>query len=237
MFLSKLILNPHDRRVRSDIARPYEMHRTLWNRFPSLRRDQASNANLDRILFRVDTDRHGGNPFVLVQSDIEPDWASLPAGYLIGPFESKPFEPSFAVGQRLRFRLRANPTKKIGSASKSERLAGVKKNGKRVALFHENDQIAWLIEKGQQGGFTIPGDWRKETGVQFPNFRVDVVSEGWVRCGKEGHRDGEFLSVRFDGVLTVVDPASFFKTLVAGIGSAKGFGFGLLSVARAEGMP
>ena len=235
MFLSKLILNPRDRQVRSDLARPYEMHRTLWNRFPSLRRDQASSANLDRILFRVDADRHGSNPFVLVQSDIEPDWTSLPAGYQPEPVKS--LELSFAIGQRLRFRLRANPTKKVGSASKSERLAGVKKNGKRVALFHENDQITWLIEKGQHGGFSLPGQWREEKGIQFPNFRVDAVTEGWVRCGKDEHRDGEFLAVRFDGVLTVADPATFCKTLIAGIGSAKGFGFGLLSIARAEGMP
>lgn len=236
MFLSKLTLNPRDRQVRSDMARPYEMHKTIWNRFPTLRRDPTKGENLDRILFRVDTDRHGGNPFVLVQSEIEPDWTSLPAGYLARPAESKPFEPLFAVGQRLRFRLRANPTKKEGGSTKSERLAGVKKNGKRIALSHENDQIAWLLDKGQQGGFTTPGQWRDQDRVKIPDFRVDVVPEGWIRCGKEGHRDGEFFAVRFDGVLSVTDLALFRKTLQQGIGSAKGFGFGLLSIAPAEGM-
>jgi CRISPR system Cascade subunit CasE len=234
-YLSLLKLNPRDREVRRDLAQPYQIHLTLWNRFPSLRRDQATSENLDRILFRVDTDRHGGNPFVLVQSDIQPDWASLPSGYHAEPVKS--FEPSFAIGQRLRFRLRANPTQKTGSASKTERLAGVKKNGKRVALLRECDQIAWLLDKGQHGGFTIPGQWREENGVKFPDFRVDVVPEGWVRCGKEGHRDGEFYAVRFDGILVVTDPALFRQTLQQGIGSAKGFGFGLLSIARAEAVP
>jgi CRISPR system Cascade subunit CasE len=232
LFLSLLKLNPRDRQVRRDIAQPYQMHMTLWNRFAALRRDQATGKNLDRILFRVDTDRRGANPFVLVQSDIEPDWTSLPEGYLAEPVKS--FEPSFAIGQRLRFRLRANPTKKQGASTKSERLAGLKKNGKRVALFHENDQVAWLLGKGEDGGFTIPGQWREENGVKIPDFRVDVVPEGWVQCGKEDHRDGKFLAVRFDGILIVKDPAKFRETLREGIGSAKGFGFGLLSIAPAE---
>ena len=243
MFLSKLILNPRDRQVRPDLARPYEMHKTLWNCFPSHGENQGTGENLNRILFRVDTDRYGSNPFVLVQSEIEPDSARLPAGYLASPFESKPFEPSFTVGQCLRFRLRANPTKKIGTSTKSERIAGTKKNGKRVALFHESDRITWLLEKGQRGGFTVPGGWidAKDplTGEpkQIPNFRVDVIPEGHQRFGKEGHRDGELLAVRFDGILIVTDSIVFRMTLQKGIGSAKGFGFGLLSIAPAEAIP
>jgi CRISPR-associated protein Cas6/Cse3/CasE subtype I-E len=39
------------------------------------------------------------------------------------------------------------------------------------------------------------------------------------------------VGVRFDGLLTVVDPVRFVQTLETGVGSAKGFGFGLLSIA------
>ena len=35
----------------------------------------------------------------------------------------------------------------------------------------------------------------------------------------------------FDGVLEVNDPDIFIKSIESGIGSAKGFGFGLLSIA------
>jgi CRISPR system Cascade subunit CasE len=41
-------------------------------------------------------------------------------------------------------------------------------------------------------------------------------------------------AVRFDGVLVVTDLDRFSTALPAGIGSAKGFGFGLLSLAPAE---
>jgi CRISPR-associated protein Cas6/Cse3/CasE subtype I-E len=38
-------------------------------------------------------------------------------------------------------------------------------------------------------------------------------------------------AVRFDGILQVTNAELFLQTLRAGIGPAKGFGFGLLSVA------
>jgi CRISPR system Cascade subunit CasE len=39
-------------------------------------------------------------------------------------------------------------------------------------------------------------------------------------------------AVLFEGTLTVTDPALFAEALASGFGAAKGFGFGLLSVAR-----
>ena len=50
-----------------------------------------------------------------------------------------------------------------------------------------------------------------------------------------GHRhDITHFAVKFEGELVVTDPTRFAETLKNGIGSAKGFGFGLLSVARAS---
>jgi CRISPR system Cascade subunit CasE len=61
---------------------------------------------------------------------------------------------------------------------------------------------------------------------------VEVIPEGRDRNGKPGHA-GEFLAVRFEGVLAVTDPEVFRATVAAGIGSGKAFGFGLLSVGPA----
>jgi CRISPR system Cascade subunit CasE len=229
MFLSRLALNPRDRQVRFDLGRSYEMHRTLWRGLPE--------GEPGRVLFRLDTDRYGCNPIALVQSEKEPDWSRLPAGYLTLPHECKRFDPEFVVGQLLRFRLRANPTKRV--ASKNERLGAVMA-GKRIGLQTEAEQLRWLLRKGERGGFRIPGHWIAAqdpiTGEPkpIPNFRADAIPEGRDRNGKPGH-GGEFVAVRFDGMLAVTDPALFLLTLQQGIGSAKGFGFGLLSVARAEG--
>ena len=43
-----------------------------------------------------------------------------------------------------------------------------------------------------------------------------------------------FFGVLFEGMLRVDEPEKFLKSVESGIGSAKGFGFGLLSVAPAK---
>lgn len=225
MFLSRLVLNLRDPQARFDLCRPYEMHRTLWRAFPE--------GEVGRVLFRTDVGPNGGNMVTLVQSEVEPDWAKLPTGYTANLPEWKPLDLPVTAGQKLRFRLRANPTKRV--ATKNERL-GSAMAGRRVGLVTEHEQIAWLLRKGEEGGFCIPGDWvdakHPETKQLFkiPNFRLDVHPEGRDRNDKAGHCDGAFLAVRFEGVLEVNDPEKFRETVFNGIGSGKSFGFGLLSV-------
>ena len=55
-----------------------------------------------------------------------------------------------------------------------------------------------------------------------------------ARGGGVSHDDKPSIphvGVRFDGVLEVTDVAAFTETLAGGIGSAKAFGFGYLTVA------
>jgi CRISPR system Cascade subunit CasE len=200
------------------------------NSYPHPRVEQRCD-----LLFRVEPSRNGP-PVVLVQTRDRPDWSRLAPGYLVGPPDFKPLDLPATPGQRLRFRLWANPTKRV--AAQNERLGGVMA-GKRVGLTTEADQLHWLLRKASAGGFRIPGEWvdarDPETGepVQLPNFRVDVVPDGRIRNDKPDH-GGDFLAVRFEGVLIVTDPATFRATVAGGVGSGKAFGFGLLSVAPAQ---
>ena len=104
------------------------------------------------LLFRVEPARTGP-PLVLVQTRDEPAWSRLPDGYLLTRAEYKAVDLAVTAGQRLRFRLRANPTKRV--AAKNERLGGVM-TGKRVGLATEADQVRWLLRKGEGGGFKMP---------------------------------------------------------------------------------
>ncbi|HET6574864.1 MAG TPA: type I-E CRISPR-associated protein Cas6/Cse3/CasE [Fimbriiglobus sp.] len=226
MFLSKLTPDVRSPLVRRDLALAYQLHRTLWRAFPA--------GDPGRVLFRVEEARAGGQPAVLVQSDRVPDWSVLPKEYLAAPAEYKPLVVDVSAGRLLRFRLRANPTRLVGNVLRVERLAGAKRTGHRVAILKEEDQVAWLERKGAEGGFALPArvlTLPDGTGIRKP--RVDVTPEGWVRCDKDGHEGARFLAVRFDGVLKVTDPVRFRQTLSDGVGPAKGFGFGLLSVASA----
>lgn len=61
MYLSKLVLNPHNPGARRDAASPYELHRTLA-------RGVEHGADDERLLFRVEPEQCSGGPVVLVQS-------------------------------------------------------------------------------------------------------------------------------------------------------------------------
>jgi CRISPR system Cascade subunit CasE len=248
-YLSRLYLNLGNPAVRRDLARPYELHRTLWQALPD-----AADGGAGRVLFRVDADRCGRH-VALVQSEKEPDWDRLPPGYLAADADTKSLdELQFAAGQRLRFRLRANPTKKVETLPQSgKKSATPRRNGRRVAFVREDDQIDWLANKGRvQDVSPEPGrkpavrvgGFRLVTVRPFPErpepvYGIDPRPDGWVRDKKKDKESARVLdiscrAVLFDGVLEVTDPVAFRNTLAAGVGPGKGFGFGLLSVAPAR---
>jgi len=225
LYLSRLILNPAHRGVWRELGNVYELHRDVMKGFP---RELPAG---ERVLFRLDG-AAAGHPMLLVQSQDEPDWSGLSAGFLLPP---DPFDPlpnpavkrvdlSFSAGQWLRFRLRANPTVK---KRPEQRPPDGKGQGKRVAIIREEAQLAWLGRKAEAGGFRFrPGDARvAEPGREFGLTKRDPRADRRHRL--------ELHIVQFDGLLQVTDPERFAETLRRGIGSAKGFGCGLLSLAAA----
>lgn len=211
MYLSRLIINPRSRQVQRELAEPYEMHRTLSRCFP------AEYGAQERVLFRVDMRPRSETPIILVQSHEQPDWTFLEEpgahAYLLAmDDESNPaiktYQPHFNAGQVLAFRLCANPT--------------VKRNGKRLGLYKEEEQCAWLERKAQAGGFRL---------LQMNNRQKAPIGGKLYRDG--ARHDLNLLRIQFDGVLQVVAPDLFIAGLEKGIGSGKGFGCGLLSLAAA----
>jgi CRISPR system Cascade subunit CasE len=212
MYLSRLILNPRSRRAQREIADLYQLHRSLMRAFP----DDLHEGD-ERALFRLDADARGGAPSVLLQSWLEPKWDWLDdagaRGYLLRPPETKAFDLRLAAGQVLAFRLRANPTVKRRFDDGDH---------KRVGLVREEEQIEWLKRKGEQGGFRLLA---ARAGNES---RVG----GFIRR-EEGSKTHKLtlLAVQFDGLLQVTDPDRLRETVRRGVGSGKGLGFGLLSLA------
>jgi len=58
---------------------------------------------------------------------------------------------------------------------------------------------------------------------------------GKLFAEKDDERRMRFVSAQFDGILQVREPELLLKALRNGIGSGKGLGFGLLSLAPAPG--
>jgi len=220
-YLTRLILNPRSRQVRNELADPYEMHRTVMKAF-------AGNLQKDeRVLFRVDLPRTG-IPTLLVQSKYKPYWAEITAphkNYLLDEsylpfgeenlaFKEIDFSKKLHTGQRLAFRLRANPIKRI------------KETRKRIGLYKEEEQLAWLKRKLSY-----------ENAAKLISARVVNKSDQSGKLFKENDkkRRMKFHAILFEGILGIKDQAEFQMMLEAGIGPGKGLGFGLLSLAPYRG--
>jgi len=225
MYLSRLILNPRNRQVQSDLSSPYQLHRTVMSGFATGKvQIDRSAPDAAGVLYRLDSNVRQGLLTLLVQSQTQPDWTALPTGYLL-PFEPfstdenpavKPFKPQFARQQMLHFRLLANPTKRLG------KRAGADK-GKRVGLYKADEQTAWLQRKAQQGGFRLISVRPSQEQMQ----------RGTIRRAEASH-PLKLYTVRFDGVWQAVDPDQLLGPLPEGIGTAKALGGGLLWLARTE---
>jgi CRISPR system Cascade subunit CasE len=206
MYLSKLILNERDRKVRSDLSNVHNMHRSIMQAFPNEQREK-SRADWN-ILFRQEPDSN----VILVQSDaeIEPDWSQLPQGYLVRAADVKPFNLQanhIKSGQIFQFRLKANPSKRDKDSSKL------------LGIFPEPEQIDWLNRKGTQYGFSIKG----VDVIQTPNvFGLKAKDNPPIKI----------FTALYQGILQVENSNLLFEAIRQGIGRGRSYGCGLLSIAR-----
>jgi CRISPR system Cascade subunit CasE len=204
IYLSQLILNPASHMAQSELNKPYEMHRTLMRGFDGKRED----AN---VLYRLDIHQYSDVMALLVQSTVEPNWETLTqvgqGQYLLSPPVWKGIELDFPNGRILQFRLTANPTKRLSNGRGN-------KPGPRRALYSEVDQCDWLHKKAKQHGF---------------HMLHLQISHAQKQTDKK--RNLTLLTVQFNGRLQITNTALFNQALRQGIGPAKAFGCGLLSLA------
>jgi len=209
MYLSKLTFDNDSVRARRFIASPYRLHKAVMRAFPD-----ASDGGTGRVLFRVDHSDELGSKYLLVQSEKKPDWqkAEWLLSSLAEPPQTKPLNLKLSKGGMFYFRLLANPTVK---RRREDNLPT-----KRLGLLREGDQLAWLKDKAAKGGFSL---------LSCTTTAKEMLKET-KENGATKHRM-TLLSVCFEGVLMVENPEMFIETMRSGIGSAKGLGFGLLSLA------
>ncbi len=156
----------------------------------------------ERVLFRLNLAERGARATVLVQSQTRPDWDRLTAvrDYLLHCEGPKAGDPQLLAGQQLAFQLRANPT--------------VKRGGKRLGLLVESEQRTWLKRKLTAAGAELLGCQIRDGGLQHSR-----------RKPAQTH-----LAVLFTGQLQVGDPILLLAAVRGGVGPAKGYGFGMLSL-------
>jgi len=205
MYLTKLLLDPHNAHARRDLANAYDMHRTLARVYSE---DEASTPH--RFLWRLEPfDSIYEGATLLVQSEHLGNWDLLrrQPGYVLELHADKMviLESWLGAGAHYHFRLLANPT--------------VTREGKRYGLCAEGEQMKWLERQLEKGGCEL------RSALRSLNERR-VALKGSARLTVQ--------AVRFDGVLCVRDVARARAILSTGIGHAKSLGLGLLSLKRAR---
>ena len=160
-----------------------------------------------RILFRVEPEIKAGMVRILVQSDVKPSWHRLENNKRKVAVRTKDITPAFREGALYRFRLRANTV--------------VTKNGKRYGLIREESLKEWLKKR------------EESIGVSFRS--VLYVDEGYATGKRKKVDRSYYINIkiaRFEGILAITNAARLGNALSNGIGPAKAFGCGLLSLAR-----
>ena len=107
----------------------------------------------------------------------------------------------------LRFRLRANPTKKIETKSTPDAR---RQNGRRVDLRTEQLQLEWLARRAEQAGFVLV--------PTLPRGDVPAVRVGASEKVVGRRRQISLATVLFDGLLEVADSGMFRHAIADGIG-------------------
>ena len=182
---------------------PYEIHRALWSVF-SETPDQARD-----FLFRVEHNSIKQTQ-VIMQSLREPSCDSQFSHILA----SKPFRPNLPENCQFRFLLVANPVKTItDDQGRLNNKGEIKKC--RVPLIKDEDQLTWLKRRFNKSVIFNALEIEKQMPLHF----------------RKGSKPGKIQPYAFKGILQVKDSSTLETLLQHGIGPAKAFGCGLLSLA------
>lgn len=223
---TRVLINPRTRGGAKLLTNPQAMHAAVRAAFPP-----DLDESEGRVLWRVD--KHGDEHLLYIVGPEKPTTRHIveQAGWDTRPGENADYGrmlDSLIKGQRWRFELVANPTY-------SEPTPG--KRGRVKAHVSAAHQLQWLYGKAEKAGFALaPLEASDERWALDDAPRIlERSSEHFYRGENKGGRAVRFAKVRFAGTLEVNDPAALRSTLVDGIGRARAYGCGLLTLAKANG--
>lgn len=218
MFLTKMPINSRRLGARRLLASPQAMHAAVMAGFVDSRPTEEA-----RVLWRLDT--YDGHRVVLYTvSPNRPDYSHIveQAGWpTTETWQTRSYAPvvdTLQVGQRWLFRLTANPVHSV----RREGWTDTKPLG-HVTV---KQQEQWLIDRSLRGGFRLASPGQGD-GTDYELALVDRTVRRFRR------KDGivTIAMATFEGQLEVTDAPAFRRVLTGGIGRARSYGCGLLTVA------
>lgn len=217
-YLSRVTLSPSARKTTRALASPEVLHAIVAR---STEGSSGTASSPERTLWRLDrgTDRHR----LFIVSPHRPDEQILADELALeaksfAALDYAPLLRAVKPGSEWRFRLKANPTKSLSQ--------GEGQRGRRIGLVKTADQLEWLSSRAQQ------------LGVEFPVNRFGqpevIVRDSRTVDFRRASATVTLATAVFDGFLVVRDAAALQEALVTGVGRAKGYGYGLLTLAKPD---
>ena len=215
MHLTRFEINPVRREARRLLTSPHRLHAAVLAAFP----ESCEEDSEGRVLWRLDEGRHDvvlyivspGKPDLthLVETVGRPTYGWQTRGY--GPFLDR-----LTTGGRWTFRLRASPVHNARPPDANSR-------GKRFAHVTLAQQTGWLLRQARRHGFSLANGVHEEPDLIVRSRRTERFSRQ--------QRTVTLATAVFEGQLQIDDPVAVRAALIRGIGPAKGYGCGLLTLA------
>lgn len=192
--------------LKMGLVDPYQMHKRIWDALP-----YDPGAKRD-FLFRSDVSNDVVRILLLSER--------IPTNSCEMEWKTTELAPSFLGHGTYRFRLRANPTHRC----KTYDIERGEEKHRRFALLGKEEIREWFLRKFTDAGCEIRNI--EEDGVKIHDLEVSPPKR--LRFNNRSAKKGTIYAVDASGSFIVRDEAAFRAAFDAGIGPAKGFGFGLL---------
>lgn len=225
MFMTRCPINTSRRDTRKLIENPYAMHSMIAAAFPTT--DVATEG---RILWRIDTLPNKSKMLYIV-SPTRPSMIGIEEqiGFCdLGP-QSKTvdydeFLASIENGRKYRFRLLGNTVHKVKCP-----------DGKTRMLAHVTNEhrLEWLTGRDGEPNHLARAGLRPESNGAGDLVMVTDTCDVTTRKHDAKHKKTYPITLsgtQFDGVCTVTDADACRRAMTNGVGRAKAFGFGLLTL-------
>ncbi|MFE5302011.1 type I-E CRISPR-associated protein Cas6/Cse3/CasE [Streptomyces sp. NPDC056632] len=252
MHLTRFRLNTARSGARRLLSSPQTLHAAVMSSFPALLPTDQPQADGPRVLWRLDHHAKAEVLLYIVSPD-RPDLTHLveQAGWPAAAtpespgWQTRPYAPlldRLAKGDHWAFRLTANPVHHIRRTSDEPR--------KRTAHLTPIHQLGWLLDPARQerAGFRIlekphekrllpDGTTHKKHPHHGDRYEVNVRDQRTLTFDKtrsatrRPNGPVSLVTVTFDGRLEITDPERMRRTLTAGLGKAKAYGCGLMTLA------
>jgi CRISPR system Cascade subunit CasE len=252
MFLTRFRVNNARTGARRVLSSPQALHAAVMSSFPALLPTDEPGPEGPRVLWRLDHNARAEVLLFIVSPD-RPDLTHLveQAGWPAAAtpeapgWDTRPYTPfldRLAKGDRWSFRLTANPVHHIRRTSDEPT--------KRTAHLTPIHQLGWLLDPGRQerAGFRIlekPHDKRllpagtthQQHEHHGDRYELAVSNQRSLAfhknrgAGAPGNKPVTLVTVTYDGRLEVTDPEALQRTLTRGLGKAKAYGCGLMTLA------